>query len=434
MGAGRHTHFLVVRERSGHVKAMCYRSTILLLILFELCAHLRAAGTLEATPEGEHSPGQEAGHGRLGAPFTGVGVRKLGNIVIYRDDRFYSAFPSIVRRPNGLLLVAFRRAPERRVLGEGGTSHTDPNSYLMLVRSTDGGKTWSRTPELIYANPFGGSQDPCMVQLRDGSILCSSYGWALMQPEAIGRLKNPARVGNFVFLGGYLLRSKDAGRSWQGPLLPPAVPGETVLDPFGNTVPAYNRGAMCQGKDGKLYWVVAASAGLTPEKTGTHLLISSDAGGTWRYSCPVAVDDKVTFNETSLYETPKGDLVAFMRSEGFQDHTAVARSKDHGQTFLAWQDAGFQGHPHYALRLPDCRVLLVYGYRHPPFGIRARVLDPECTNFVSAEEIVLRDDGGNGDLGYPWAAMLSKHEALVVYYFNQADGTRHIAGTMLAVD
>src|SRR5690349_1592588 len=91
-------------------------------------------------------------------------VRKLNDVVIYQDDKFYCSFPSIVRRPNGELLVAFRRAPERRALGEPSTGHTDPNSYLVLVRSHDDGKTWEKAPELIYANPFGGSQDPCMVQ------------------------------------------------------------------------------------------------------------------------------------------------------------------------------------------------------------------------------------------------------------------------------
>src|SRR4051812_1884615 len=99
-------------------------------------------------------------------------VRKLEDIVIYEDSKFYGSFPSIVRRSNGELLVAFRRAPERRGLGESGTSHTDPNSYLVLVRSSDDGKTWSREPQLIFAHPFGGSQDPCMVQLQDGQILC----------------------------------------------------------------------------------------------------------------------------------------------------------------------------------------------------------------------------------------------------------------------
>ena len=35
-------------------------------------------------------------------------VRKVEDLVIYQDARFYSAFPSIVRRPNGELVVAFQ--------------------------------------------------------------------------------------------------------------------------------------------------------------------------------------------------------------------------------------------------------------------------------------------------------------------------------------
>jgi hypothetical protein len=230
-----------------------------------------------------------------------------------------------------------------------------------------------------------------------------------------------------------VLQSKDAGRSWRGPFFPLPVGADKTETVFRQPVPAYNRGAMCQGWDGQLYWVVAANTGTKPRRTENHLLISSDQGETWEYSCPVATDPKVTFNEASLYETPKGDLVAFIRTADFNDHTVVARSTDGGKSFLPWQDAGFQGHPHYALRLPDQRVLLVYGYRHKPFGIRARVLNPECTDFATAGEIILRDDGGNGDLGYPWATMISKRRALVVYYFNRRDGTRHIAGTILEV-
>ena len=45
-------------------------------------------------------------------------VHKLEDIVIYRDDKFYSSFPSIVCRPDGELIVAFRRAPDRRPFGE----------------------------------------------------------------------------------------------------------------------------------------------------------------------------------------------------------------------------------------------------------------------------------------------------------------------------
>lgn len=360
-------------------------------------------------------------------------LRKIKDIVIYQSDKFYSAFPSIVRRPSGELIVAFRRAPERRALGEKGSSHTDPNSYLVLVRSRDGGKTWSQEPELIYANPFGGSQDPCMVQLRNGTFVCTSYGWALVQPDVASQLDDSLRHGNFAFMGGYLLQSKDAGRTWRGPFYPPPVGADNTETVFRKAVPAYNRGAMCQGKDDRLYWVVAANTGTKPRRTENHLLISTDEGETWKYSCPVATDPRVTFNEASLYETPKGDLVAFIRTANFDDHTVIARSTDGGRSFQPWQDAGFQGHPHYALGLPDKRVLLVYGYRHQPFGIRARVLNPECTDFATASEIILRDDGGNGDLGYPWATMISKKRALVVYYFNRGDGLRHIAGTVLEV-
>ena len=97
------------------------------------------------------------------------GVQKIKDIMIYEDSQFYSSFPSIVKRPNGELLLAFRRAPDRKVFGEGHTDHVDPNSYLVSLRSKDG-ENWSKNPELIYAHPFGGSQDPCLLQLRDGTM------------------------------------------------------------------------------------------------------------------------------------------------------------------------------------------------------------------------------------------------------------------------
>lgn len=362
-------------------------------------------------------------------------AHKVRDFVIYQDATFYATFPSVVRRPDGELLVAFRRAPSRLALGEKSQGHVDPNSYLMLVRSRDGGESWSRTPELIYAHPFGGSQDPCMVQLHDGTLLCASYGWAFLQPEAIAKLKEPYlqnRPG-VIFLGGYLVRSRDGARTWEGPIFPPRIAPELNHGPYGEIVPAYNRGALYEGKSGRVYWVVAATDSVNPRKNSTHLIVSDDQGATWRYSAPVAVDEKITFNETSVYETPKGDIVAFLRTSNFDDQACIARSSDGGKTFQ-WRGMGFQGHPLQALRLPDARVLLVYGYRHKPFGIRARILDAECTNFASAREIVLRDDGGTTDIGYPWAASIDDRRVLVVYYFNLRNGPRHIAGTVLELE
>lgn len=112
------------------------------------------------------------------------------------------------------------------------------------------------------------------------------------------------------------------------------------------------------------------------------------------------------------------------------DQACIARSKDGGKTFR-WEKMGFQGHPLNALRLPDERVLLTYGYRHKPYGIRARILNAECTDYATAPEMILREDGGNSDIGYTWPVLLDEKRVLIVYYFNKENGTRHIAGTIL---
>jgi len=245
--------------------------------------------------------------------------------------------------------------------------------------------------------------------------------------------------GDATLLGGYLIRSTDGGKSWQELPSPPPIAPEACYSPFGDKLPAYNRGALFEGKSGRIFWAVAAMEDAAAIKTSVHLLTSDDKGLTWTYQCPIAaVTDDVSFNETSIYETPKGDLVAFLRTDtktsnsmGAQAH--IARSTDGGKSFTC-EPMGFMGHPLHALRLPDNRVLLTYGYRLPPFGIRARVLNAECTDFATAKEFVLRDDGGNLDLGYTWSALMEGNRALVVYYFNKSDGLRHIAGTIIEVN
>ncbi|MCF0069508.1 glycoside hydrolase [Dyadobacter sp. CY261] len=361
------------------------------------------------------------------------GVKKVRDVIIYEDKQYYATFPSVVKKKDGEILVAFRRAPERRGFGEKASSHVDPNSYLVMVKSKDG-VNWTKEPDLLYAHSLGGSQDPCMLQLRDGTLLCASYGWAFLRPDGLEKLKQPYfMIGEAVFLGGYMMRSTDGAKTWKGPIYPPHIQPEINLDVYGKPVPAYNRGAMYEGKDGRVFWVVAASESNKPKKTTNHLLISEDKGVTWKYASVVASDEKASFNETSIYETPKGDLVAFLRSAELDDQACMARSTDGGKSFGKWEKMGFQGHPLQAMRLLDKRVLLVYGYRHKLFGIRARILNAECTDFATAKEIVLREDGGGYDIGYPWAVQLSDKQVLVTYYFNIDNGTRHIAGTILEI-
>src|SRR5207247_1195833 len=113
--------FLASKRADHHPRLM--RHCFLLLFLSTLIGFTQAA--------------------RSGSASSSEGIHKLRDLIIYKEEKFYSTFPSIVRRSNGELLVAFRRAPERRGLGESAYTHTDPNSYLVLVRSHDDGLTWS---------------------------------------------------------------------------------------------------------------------------------------------------------------------------------------------------------------------------------------------------------------------------------------------------
>lgn len=373
----------------------------------------------------------------FGNPIDSIpNVTKIKDFIIYEDPDFYASFPSIIKKDDGELIIAFRRAPERKMYGEKNTYHIDPNSYLVYLKSNNNGLTWTKEPKLLYAHPFGGSQDPCLIKLQDGTLLCSSYGWNQLRLNRISELKYPIsmRKSGETFLGGFLLRSENGGESWEEPTYPPTIPGEARFTPMGKPLPSYNRGALYQGKDGRVFWVVTGKLEEVDANNSTHLLISEDNGKSWNYSCPIASDDKITFNESSIYETPKGDLVTFMRTADFDDQACIARSSNGGKSFGPWKSMGFKGHPLQATRLPDNRVLLVYGYRHKPFGIRARILNAECTNYETAEEIIIREDGGGYDIGYPWSVVLDDNRALVVYYFNKNDGNRHIAGSILEID
>jgi hypothetical protein len=81
--------------------------------------------------------------------------------------------------------------------------------------------------------------------------------------------------------------------------------------------------------------------------------------------------------------------------------------------------------------LRDGRTLCTYGYRRAPFGERA-ALSEDGINWAMSDEIVLRDDNGNHDLGYPASSETDPGEILTVYYqkpaFDPADIHRHKAG------
>ncbi|HIE27987.1 TPA: exo-alpha-sialidase [Candidatus Poribacteria bacterium] len=92
-------------------------------------------------------------------------------------------------------------------------------------------------------------------------------------------------------------------------------------------------------------------------------------------------------------------------------------------------NSGIGGNPPTMTRLQDGRLCLTYGYRDAPYSIRAKISPDDGETW--GEEIILRDDGGNHDIGYPRTVQRSDGKMVTVYYFNdQPETERYIAATI----
>ncbi len=92
-------------------------------------------------------------------------------------------------------------------------------------------------------------------------------------------------------------------------------------------------------------------------------------------------------------------------------------------------DTGKGGNPPTLMLLQDGRLCLTYGYRAPPFAIRARVSSDGGATW--GPEITLREGGGNHDIGYPRTLQRPDGTVVTIYYFNDhPDGERYIAATL----
>lgn len=81
------------------------------------------------------------------------------------------------------------------------------------------------------------------------------------------------------------------------------------------------------------------------------------------------------------------------------------------------------------IRLKDGHVCLTYGHRARPFGIRARLSNDGGRTWE--KEIILRDDGGGTDIGYPRTVQRPDGKIVTIYYFHdQPKGDRYIAATI----
>ncbi|MFO7637613.1 MAG: sialidase family protein [Clostridia bacterium] len=366
-------------------------------------------------------------------------LEKIKDIIIYKDD-FYNSFPNVVRLKDDRLMVSFRNAPEWQYRYHDVT-HGDPCSRGVYVLSDDEGQTWSPRPFVIYDDYLYGVQDPCLNLLRDGTIVSSFFMWKAWEA---GDFPGDPEKSHRVF-GRYCLelkdlhtvRSHDGGRTWEEPVLVD-FPGKKAMNSA--------RGNMVELEDGSLLFAVA-SYGHEKENRRVIVLKSMDRGRNWvrLYDIP-RVEEAALMGEPNLYRAPSGKLVCMIRTHFEKENKTlyggsdaslspmhVSVSDDDGKTWSMPRATKYTSpSPFEAIRLESGRVVMTYGHRYPPYGIKAVYMDGEMEELDTAEELLIREDGVNHDLGYTRSVQLKNGDILVVYYiFSPEDGIRHIAGTLL---
>lgn len=351
-------------------------------------------------------------------------LEPIEHIVIYKDKKYNSFFPSVVKRPDGRIVLGFRQAPDRR-RNEEKISHIDPSSRAMMIASADG-ISWEPEPNVLYDDYFCGVQDPCLNQLRDGTLFATFFMWKVLEQEDAGEKQSGDKsiFGKWIGRRKHALsiRSTDGGQTWDRPI---PIPVDGAI-----------RGNSVELDDGAILTPLYSS-----ESTNVHVARTEDKGNTWTAHAVIESCDGYTFEEPNLFRTPSGKLVAFIRTRNVsvQPTKEIPRSPlytsesiDGGRT---WSRPVMRPHyspsPFHALTLDSGNLLLTYGYRNSPFGIRAIVLDAECERWDEAQETVLREDGLSLDIGYTSAVQLNDGRVLVTYYYyDDTDVCRYIAGTV----
>jgi hypothetical protein len=358
-------------------------------------------------------------------------IKPLRHLTLYRDEN-YNTFPSAVALNEGGFISVFRQAPDRRQ--HYGISHIDPASKAVAVFSRDG-TDWETKPSIVYDDFFYGVQDPCLNKLADGSLLATFFMWKVAEQEDAA---DQPGYSHKVFdrwlgkaKGAYTIRSADGGGTWDKPV------------PIG--IPGAIRGNCAQLADGS---VIAPLYGSIDGLYGVKLVKTSDKGETWSELAVVpgyrGPEGEYAFVEPTLFRTDSGRLMLFIRSRkrGIakeEEHLAsplfTVESEDDG---LTWSTPAirriYTPSPFHLLRLASGDVVLSYGYRLAPHGIRAVLLDTECRNLDDAEAVVLRDDGAGFDIGYTTAIELADGKVLIIYYYSDGlRSLRYIAGTLCEI-
>lgn len=335
-------------------------------------------------------------------------------ITVWRDPHAYASHPSVVDFGDGQWGIAFMESMRR---GQVCHSPSDPRFYNVLTRTDDAGVRWT-LPSVIPGYDWYGVECPSLTRLRNRDLLLFQWRWrwqpwpAELGARAPGRYERSGYPWARANDGAYVHRSRDNGVTWE-------TGGRIETAPYPG---AYTMRAAAELEDGTLLLPVTD----IPEWSRIYLLCSHDGGATWQVGPLLADDSARQFSEPCIADVG-GRLVVLIREErtGFL-HQCV--SQDDGATWSAPVATPMWGCPPHLLALDDGRLLCTYGYRRPPYGIRACFSADQGATWDVAREVVLRDDVPSADLGYPSTLAVSAGHFFTTYYAADDAGVSGIEG------
>jgi CubicO group peptidase (beta-lactamase class C family) len=351
-------------------------------------------------------PGETAAPTKTAEPPT-LQLAAKENIVVFKEPGRYGGWPA----NHGLwqwgdeLVVGFQRNWYKYATNDHAIDRSKPHE-ICQTRSLDGGRTWKVEDQLPFADPKTEKKPAPLPEPLD----FTAPDFALL-----------FRFGGLHVGPSWFYVSGDRCRTWRGPFKF-AVEGIEKICTRTDLVVLGPRDCLMFG-----------SAAKSDDKEGRVFCARTTDGGLhWKLVAligpePVPGDFAIM---PSTVRLPGGALITTIRHGKDGYHIRAWRSDDLGQhwTPLGAATGNIGGNPPALVLLQDGRLCLSYGYRRKPTGVRARISSDEGRTW--GPEIILRDDGLTGDLGYPRSLVRPDGRVLTVYYFNgPRDEDRTIQGT-----
>ena len=362
------------------------------------------------------------------------------DVTIYRDPFAYISHPTVAQAGNGDYLVAYNESLRRgrRIHPPG-----DPRYVNLLSRSRDRGRTWEM-PRVAPGYEWTGVECPSITQISIGEVLMVQWQFSWYPLETARKMweEDTAPSEIMIFDGeGRGLIPPESGADWDRSPYPWAR-GDSgcfahISSDHGATwdhTAKVDTGAHARGysprpptelSDGTLLLAL----GSHEPKQVSFVVRSTDAGRSWGFVVDATPRDPVKrFGEPTILALPSGKLIMIIRVQA-TGYLHQCDSHDGGFTWTPVRETAMWGYPAHLVLLSDGRVLCIYGHRRPPYGIRACLSTDEGGTWDYDNELIIRDDMLNEDLGYPTAIEEADGRIFAAYYGQDAEGVTYVMGS-----